>query len=67
MSDDEVLTPSETALEIARLKAATMKALSERSKLPQPLFWSLFKHKIEEIKKGKATRRLLREVLSGIE
>ena len=67
MSDDDSYQPSETAIEIAKLKAAAMKAIAERGRLPQPLFWSLFNSKVQELKKGKAARRLLNELLAGLE
>lgn len=53
---------SALALELVRLKSATMRAVQTRERLPQPLFWSLFYSQITEIKRRKARARMLRQV-----
>jgi hypothetical protein len=55
--------PSRVAQKIERLRRASLQAAQERERLPQPLFWSLFQHKIEEMKREKELRRLLDELL----
>ena len=54
------------ARRLARLKAATESAAAKRERLPQPLFWSLFRSQIEELRKDKERARMLREALEGL-
>lgn len=55
--------PSKVAQEIERLRSATVRAASDRERLPQPLFWSLFQNELKELKKKKEIRRALQEIL----
>lgn len=59
------LRKSHIAIEIAELKQAVEKAQQKRSKLPQPLFWSLFSKKIESIKEKKAIESTIRGLLDS--
>ena len=54
---------SSIAAEIERLKKASFNAASERERVPQPLFWSLFNSQIRELKKEKKALRALEEIL----
>jgi hypothetical protein len=54
---------SHTAKEIADLQDRILRLASNRERLPQPLFWSLFHSRISEIKKNKELARLLNDVL----
>ncbi len=54
---------SQTAKEIADLQERILRLARDRERLPQPLFWSLFNSRIQEIKKDKELKRLLSDVL----
>jgi len=54
---------SQTAKEIADLRDRILRLARDRERLPQPLFWSLFNSRIQEIKKEKELKRLLSDVL----
>lgn len=54
---------SQTATEIADLRERVLRVARDRERLPQPLFWSLFNSRIQEIKKEKELKRLLSDVL----
>lgn len=54
---------SHTAKEIEDLQDRIVRLASNRERLPQPLFWSLFTSRINEIKKNKELARLLNDVL----
>jgi len=54
---------TQTAKEIAALHEKLMRLARDRERLPQPLFWSLFNSRIQEIKKNKELQRLLSDVL----
>jgi hypothetical protein len=54
---------SQTAKEIADLQERILRLARDRERLPQPLFWSLFNSRIQEIKKEKELKRLLSDVL----
>jgi hypothetical protein len=67
---DEILAPqrSRVAERVERLRDATVKAAERRERLPQPLFWSLFRSEVEAIKKRKARARALSAALGiGVE
>lgn len=53
---------SEISRRLERLKVATVDAARSRERLPQPLFWSLFRSEIEELRQQKELRRLLQSV-----
>jgi len=68
VDDDDDITPqkrSPLAEQVARLRSATVSAAGRRERLPQPLFWSLFRSELEEIKRRKARARAVSTVLSG--
>ena len=56
---------STIALEIERLKKATIEAAAKRDQLPQPLFWSLFHSSLKEIRKAKEEERVLSQLLES--
>lgn len=67
-TDDEewgsvVAEKTQTAKEIANLHERILRLAHERERLPQPLFWSLFNSRINDIKKQKELSRLLDDVL----
>lgn len=62
-SSDGKVERTQTANEIAALHEKLMRLARERERLPQPLFWSLFNSRIQEIKKNKELQRMLSEVL----
>ena len=69
MHDDEdegLPEKSKLAQEIERLKTVTIKATKERERLPQPLFWALFKSKLKELKDEKHNKRVVDEVLGKL-
>jgi hypothetical protein len=51
---------SELAGKLDRLKAATLKVIQARERLPQPLFWSLFHTELESIKRKRRALRAVR-------
>lgn len=57
---------SEVASELKTLQNAVETAARERSKLPQPLFWSLFHSEIKRIKAKKATKDTIRAALERL-
>lgn len=54
---------SELAQQIDELTQTVDKLLSERERLPQPLFWSLFNAKLTDLKKTKELKRIVQENL----
>jgi hypothetical protein len=54
---------SQTAKEIADLQERILRLARDRERLPQPLFWSLFNSRIQEIRRDKELKRLLSDVL----
>lgn len=54
---------SQIANDIARLKNQSLRALSIRGRLPQPLFWSLFNCEIKRLRRKKEQREMLKELL----
>ena len=64
---DETTAKSEIAEELSSLKNSVTKAINERSRLPQPLFWSLFNSKIKELRERKERSRRLEELLSKLD
>jgi hypothetical protein len=68
--DDEDKAPGRSPLahRVERLRDATVKAAERRERLPQPLFWSLFRSEINDIKRRKARARALSAALGiGVE
>jgi hypothetical protein len=64
--DEESPQPIEKsaiATEIDSLHDKILRLASNRERLPQPLFWSLFNSRISEIKRSKDLARLLKDVL----
>ncbi|RIL12548.1 MAG: hypothetical protein DCC75_00170 [Proteobacteria bacterium] len=56
---------SETAREIRELLQISADAAQRRARLPQPLFWSLFHSRINDIKRRKRAQRLLGDIFGG--
>lgn len=54
----EAVEKSPVSKKLEKLKAVSLNLIATRSHLPQPLFWSLFGHKINEIR---AERKKIRE------
>ncbi len=57
--DEQGVAPSAIAEKLAKLKSATVAAAASRSRLPQPLFWSLFHAELKEVKREKELARAL--------
>lgn len=58
---------SPLAQEIERLKKASFRAATDKERLPQPLFWSLFGHAIRDLRKKKREIREISDLLEGSE
>jgi hypothetical protein len=56
---------SHLAEELQELKSTILRVASERERLPQPLFWSLFRTRIDAIRKAKEVERVIAEELNG--
>ncbi len=69
LDDDKVEHPggrsekSTLAAELDDLKSTVIRFSRERERLPQPLFWSLFRSRIEKARKEKEVKRALGELL----
>jgi hypothetical protein len=65
MIDDDDPKPkrSDLAESVERLREATISAAERRERLPQPLFWSLFRGEVERIKRRKARVRAVSAAL----
>ena len=67
MDDDfdppEPRQPSALAKEIEALRAKVKDLSESRGRLPQPLFWSLFNSRIQDIKRQKEAERTVKSVL----
>ena len=61
--EDEKPKRSELAESVERLREATIGAAERRERLPQPLFWSLFRSEVERIKRRKAKVRAVSQAL----
>jgi hypothetical protein len=63
-ADSSALEDRRSALarRVADVKAATLQAAEKRDRLPQPLFWSLFSLRINDIKKEKERARTLTDI-----
>jgi hypothetical protein len=57
MDDEQGRAPSPIAKEIQRLKEKTIQATRDRERLPQPLFWSLFRSQLDLIREEKRMKR----------
>jgi len=57
--------PTEIAEKLTRLKRAMVSAAETRTRLPVPLYWSLFHSQVKEVRKVKARERLLRTLFIG--
>ena len=60
---EQAREPSQFAKDIRNLKAAVEKSLSTRERLPQPMFWSLFNLRIQELKRQRQLKRSIEELL----
>lgn len=58
---------SPLAEELQELKTTILRVASERERLPQPLFWSLFRSRIDAIRKAKEVERVIAEELGGFD
>ena len=56
--------PSKIAERLKRLKSAIFEVAAKRERLPQPMFWSLFRDQIKSVKRRKELRRMLLEALN---
>lgn len=56
---------SAVAEDLADLKSTVTRLVESRERLPQPIFWSLFNARINDIKKHKELERLLSSSLTG--
>jgi hypothetical protein len=65
MDDEPGRVPSPIAQQIQRLKEKTIQATRERERLPQPLFWSLFRTQLESIREEKRVTRAVDLVLGA--
>lgn len=68
--DDDNDTPSPlersaVAVDIEKLQKTVLRLANEREVLPQPLFWSLFHTRLQNIRKQKYIERTLKECLLG--
>ena len=66
MSDDDNSSeyePSAAANAVKQVQEAVNAATASRTRLPQPLFWSLLRSRITEIKKIKDAEDALRKIL----
>jgi hypothetical protein len=55
--------PSVLAKEIEALRSKVKDLSESRDRLPQPLFWSLFNSRIQDIKRQKEAERTVKAVL----
>lgn len=55
------------AKDLEKLKKTVLRLATERERLPQPLFWSLFNSRLKDIKKSKEVSRILREALGEVD
>jgi hypothetical protein len=62
---EDIRTSEKTpiAKEIEALQETVLRFARDRERLPQPLFWSLFNSRINDIKRNKELSRLLKDVL----
>ena len=63
--DDETPKKSALAQEIEALKSSVLQAEKKRFPLPQPLFWSLFSHRLKAIKDKKRLQDTIDDILDG--
>lgn len=54
---EELTEKSALSKKLERLKSASLNLISKRERLPQPLFWSAFSHKINEIREERKKLR----------
>lgn len=66
-SADGEVQRSALAEELQDLKSTILRVASERERLPQPLFWSLFRSRIDAIRKAKEVERVIAEELGGFD
>jgi hypothetical protein len=59
--------PSSLAVRVRRLQDVTVRAVAARERLPQPLFWSVFRAELNEIKLRKARERAAAAALGIID
>lgn len=56
---------SAVAQDLADLKSTITRLVEDRERLPQPMFWSLFNARINDIKKQKELERVINLSLTG--
>jgi hypothetical protein len=56
---------SAVAHDLANLKSTITRLVEDRERLPQPMFWSLFNARINDIKKQKELERVINLSLTG--
>jgi hypothetical protein len=52
--------PTELAAKLSRLRDVALKAAEARTRLPVPLFWSLFHSQVRDVRKVRDRERKLR-------
>ncbi len=55
--------PTPIAKRVKRLCAAVNSVIEKRERLPQPLFWSLFRLEVREVRRARARKRMLQKIL----
>jgi len=57
--------PSQISLDLGELKRTALGVVRKREIVPQPLFWSLFLGRIQDIRKRKEKEKLLAALTSS--
>jgi hypothetical protein len=67
LKSDQLLSASRKLLadRLKQLRSSSLRAARDREKLPQSLFWSLFRQEIAKLKKQKQKNRLQQNNLYG--
>lgn len=63
--DEETPKKSPLAIEIQQFKQSLLDAEKKRHPLPQPLFWSLFTHRLNSLKSKKKLQETITDILDG--
>lgn len=61
--DNQPAERSVIAKEVSSLQETILRLARDRERLPQPLFWSLFNSRLEDIKRQKEEARALKAAL----
>jgi len=64
-NNDDARATSQLAEDLNELKRTVVRLCEERERLPQPMFWSLLRSRLTNIRKAKALQRILDEKLGG--